>query len=504
MVLTFDDAVKSHRTFVGPLLRELGFQATFFVTHAWMNDAANFMSWKDIAELHDMGFEIGNHTWTHSDFSQPRNAARLHGELALVENELAKVKVPRPISFAWPGNGFGPEALGVLRERRYQFARRGGMPEVEYGRATPGPLYDPALRHPLLIPTTGDSYPNWTFEHFQAVMARQGPGQIAVLQFHGVPDTVHPWVHTEPALFRRYMEWLKVEGYRTLAVRDLAQFVPSGGPSQDPVLSMRNPLRPPDKLRAPVEVEQTRSRLGYWGGVMHRHRYDRAEMRAVTGGTAFENAVVDVPRDSILPYPGGRHPRIGFLDGAIGPQRGTKASVFLPWDPQSYVVVDVPEAIFSGRTLLFLAHTHLPTIWDEQNKVIENVEWTPREGGGLESRWVLPNKIAFGASVAPAAGGADLELWIENGTPEPLVQLRAQVCVMLARARGFAAQTNDNKRFDKPRAVIAAAGHEISVEWEPCQRVWGNANCPCMHSDPGFDDCAPGATVRARGKLRMA
>ncbi len=31
VVLTFDDAVKSHRTFVGPLLKELGFRATFFV-----------------------------------------------------------------------------------------------------------------------------------------------------------------------------------------------------------------------------------------------------------------------------------------------------------------------------------------------------------------------------------------------------------------------------------------------------------------------------------------
>jgi len=30
VVLTFDDAVKSHRTFVAPLLKELGFGATFF------------------------------------------------------------------------------------------------------------------------------------------------------------------------------------------------------------------------------------------------------------------------------------------------------------------------------------------------------------------------------------------------------------------------------------------------------------------------------------------
>src|SRR6476646_6631588 len=96
VVLTFDDAVKSHRTFVAPLLAKLGFGASFFVTHRWMDDRPNFMTWDEIAEIHRMGFEIGNHSWTHDSFSIPRDAARLRGELALVENALAKVKVPRP------------------------------------------------------------------------------------------------------------------------------------------------------------------------------------------------------------------------------------------------------------------------------------------------------------------------------------------------------------------------------------------------------------------------
>ena len=40
----------------------------------------------------------------------PKNAARLAGELALIKNELKKVKVPNPVSFAYSGNSFGPEA----------------------------------------------------------------------------------------------------------------------------------------------------------------------------------------------------------------------------------------------------------------------------------------------------------------------------------------------------------------------------------------------------------
>lgn len=42
------------------------------------------MSWAGVPRLHRMGFEIGNHTWTHAGFNTPRQSARLAGELALV------------------------------------------------------------------------------------------------------------------------------------------------------------------------------------------------------------------------------------------------------------------------------------------------------------------------------------------------------------------------------------------------------------------------------------
>jgi len=156
IVLTFDDAVKSHRTFVAPLLKELGFGATFFVTHKWMDDRTNFMTWQDIAEINEMGFEIGNHSWTHDDFSMPRNAARLAAELFLVDRALgqAKPKVPKPISFAYCGNTFGPEAVHRLIELGYKFARRGEQPEAHYGTLEFGATYDPKHHHPLLIPAT--------------------------------------------------------------------------------------------------------------------------------------------------------------------------------------------------------------------------------------------------------------------------------------------------------------------------------------------------------------
>ena len=98
------------------------------------------MTWEEIAEIHRMGFEIGNHSWTHGNFSSPKESARLPAELALVESELQKVKVPKPTSFAYSGNSFGPEAVEQLKMLGYTLARRGMQPEIPYGKIEAGPL----------------------------------------------------------------------------------------------------------------------------------------------------------------------------------------------------------------------------------------------------------------------------------------------------------------------------------------------------------------------------
>ncbi|MEO6183646.1 MAG: polysaccharide deacetylase family protein, partial [Verrucomicrobiota bacterium] len=521
VVLTFDDAVKSHRTFVAPLLKESGFGATFFITHKWMDDRTNFMTWEEIGEIHQMGFEIGNHSWTHDDFSQPKNAARLAAELSLVDRGLdqTKAKVSRPVSFAYCGNTFGPEAVQRLSELGYKFARRGEEPEARYGTLDIGATYDPKRHHPLLIPTTGDAYPIWTLEHFKSVVARATNGQIVVLQFHGVPDVAHPWVHTPPEPFREYMNYLKENKFRCIAVRDLEPYIDRENLPRDPLLKTRQPERPPERLILPIEMEATRRNLRFWlEDMLVHHRYTWDEAARVCGWSSEEvqkkAAELNISRDAlpkkpaggevrVLPYPGGREVRRGFTDGNIDFQRGTKASVFLPWDTTSYVVVDLPEAIFSEKRLLYLAHTHIPTIWDERNVIIENIDWTRDADGGLHYERVLPNKVAFGASIHAKAGGADMELWLRNGSDQPLTALRTQICDHLKGAPGFNDQTTTNKIFRVPAVAVHSAGGDrwILTAWERCGRAWGNQMVPCLHADPVLPDCVPGGTVRVRGRL---
>lgn len=527
VVLTFDDSAKSHFTQVRPLLKQYGFGATFFITEGFdfPTNRRDYMSWDEIAQLHRDGFEIGNHTRDHLGVSGP-TLAKLPEQLTAIRDRCREHGIPDPVSFAYPGNAIHKDGLAILRAHGIKFARRGGSPEYAYEQGG-GVAYEPYLDHPLLIPTAGDARPKWELEDFTRSVELARRGRVAVLQFHGVPDTAHDWVSTSLDKFAAWMNYLAVNRYRVIALRDLEKYVdPDAGPTDawgainDRVARIKAGL-PFDEPRLPANDEELR---GWLESMTRWHRYTTPEMEAATGLSATELEAarrrlgIDEPGSARVarrageplatrPFPGGRHPRIGFRDGALRPQRETKMSVFAPWDDGGYVVVDVPEAIwFRGETgprLLYLAHTHVPTIWDEQGVKLPPTEWRTRAAGGWEVERTLPNGVAFGARVEPREADVRFELWLKNGTNATLRDLRVQNCVMLAGAPEFAARTNDNKVLRDPFVACRdeAGRRWVITAWERCVRPWANPPCPCLHSDPQFADCEPGATQTLRGWL---
>lgn len=225
VVLTFDDSAKSHFTIVRPILKDYGFGATFFITEGWdfKENKKDYMSWEEIRQLHDDGFEIGNHTRDHMGVTEktlPRLAAQLEG----IDSQCEAHGIPKPISFAWPGNATTPKAFKVLADRGIMFARRGGAPEYPYERGR-GFAYEPGADHPLLLPSAGDARPNWTLPDFIQAVQQAREGKVAILQFHGVPDTAHSWVSSTRANFEAFIKYLKIEGYQVIALRDLQKYV---------------------------------------------------------------------------------------------------------------------------------------------------------------------------------------------------------------------------------------------------------------------------------------
>lgn len=526
VVLTFDDSSKSHFVVARPILKKHKFGATFFITEGFDfgTNKTDYMNWDEITQLHEDGFEIGNHTIDHSAV----NANRLDSLPNVIQAINARCRehgIPETVSFAYPGNAFAVEALPVLQKLGIKFARRGGSPEYAYelGR---GIAYEPGLDHPLLVPTTGDARPTWTLEKLKSAVSQARYGKIAVLQFHGVPDTAHDWVSTRAKDFEAYMQYLADEKFTVIAMRDLAKYVdPSVAPANPlGVIEDRKKLIAQDRDGSNSRPAKDENDLRYWlENMLVNHRFSPEEAASVVGLTTEEVVAaakrfgVDPNKPSqrrnggallVRPYPGGRHPRIGFRDGAIRPQRETKVSVFAPWDDGGYAVADVPEAVWFESTakkpeLLYLAHTHIPTFWDKQQIALPVLEWDRSHGDALSLERVFPNLVKMTSTIEPADGGVRMEFRVTNNSNELLTGLRVQMCVMLANLHGFQQRTNDNKLLTSPFAACHDSKKErwIIVGWERCGRAWGNPPCPCLHSDPIVEDCPPGESRRVRGWL---
>jgi hypothetical protein len=366
---------------------------------------------------------------------------------------------------------------------------------------------------------------------FETELTIHTSGWLAVRCWEDRPNGRFRWAHTapwhvevpgkpwQPRLEEKefLVERMKIECERSRGVlpaiaqteneRALAvyQRLPSQDDSTETDRNARRPKNDPD--------------LRFWlENMIWYHGFTAKEAQAATGltlvelgaaqrknGTLADNRPPRAPATPlcVLPYPGGRHPRAGFLDGAIRPQRDTKFSVFTPWDERSYVVVDVPEAIWSNLGLTYLAHEHIDTVWTKIGVTLDPLEWNRRTNGSLDFERILPNGIAFGTKVVPGRNAVRMECWLRNGTSNTLTGLRLQNCVMLKAASGFHAQTGQNKYLRPPYIACRSEDerHWIITAWDPLDNVWQNPPVPCMHSNPKFPDCPPGQTVTARGWL---
>jgi len=526
VVLTFDDSVKSHFTVVRDVLQLHGFGATFFITEGFdfKTNKQDYMTWEQIAQLHSDGFEIGNHTRDHMslDAGDPSRRKQLAEQIEAINERCAEYDIPRTTTFAYPGNGLDPDALPILKELGIQFARRGGAPEFPYKEGR-GFAYEPGLDHPLLIPSAGDGRPDWTFDDFRRAVEQARHGRIAVVQFHGAPDTAHSWVNTPPDQFRVYMQYLADNDYTVIALRDLAKYVDPGVEPKDPNMVIKDRQRQlvsgimDRNERPPAGAEDLKQWLQ---NMVWYHHFSVPEIRAATGLSAeqiqqalneFNITEGSRPRRSpdapllTVPYPGGRHPRIGFLDGAVRPQRETKISVFAPWNDRDYFVLDLPEAIRRNdeRThgLLYLAHTHVDTMWDKQGIPLETLEWERLADDSLRMERTLPNHVRFGTRIVASATSLRMEMWLHNGSDEQLSNLKVQNCVMLKGAPEFVSDSDATVVTRVPYvARCSSDGNRwIVTAWTPCDRTWFNPPCPCLHSDGHFADCGPGETSRLNG-----
>lgn len=208
IVLTFDDAVKSQLVNVAPILKRYGFGATFFVcrfTDEWRAQHAEYlMGLDELRELQRQGFEIGNHTWNHPNMQQlsdEENAREVDSLSEWLKNGgVAEVPV-----FAYPGGPYAENAAPLLRQRGFLAAR-----------TTENGAWDLQNCDPMRVPATPIQGSDEAL--FLRAISYADDTRPAVIIFHGVPDIVHPWVHTPPECFAEWMKYLHDHEYRVIGM----------------------------------------------------------------------------------------------------------------------------------------------------------------------------------------------------------------------------------------------------------------------------------------------
>ena len=213
IVLTFDDATASQYSVVAPLLKKYDFGGTFFVCEFQPNfrDSSKYMNWRQIKELDKMGFEVANHTHTHTGVNLLTRKQFIN-ELNYIENKCDSMDIPKPTNFAYPGYALSDSAINILQQRGYQFARAGGSR-----------VYDPLTDHPLLVPSWAMTANNK--QQIMEAFKEARNGKIVVLTIHGVPDIEHSWVSTPPELFKEYLEYLHENHFNVIALKDLNRYI---------------------------------------------------------------------------------------------------------------------------------------------------------------------------------------------------------------------------------------------------------------------------------------
>ncbi|GGF22352.1 sialate O-acetylesterase [Flavobacterium limi] len=219
VILTFDDAEITHYNNVAPLLSEYGYDATFFVCEFPArnpDEKKEYMTWNQIQELYKKGFEIGNHTGHHKNVTK-LSPEDIEKEVNYVEEKCAEFKIPKPISFAYPGNRYDSISQRILKQRGYKYARAGSS-------KTYNPQIDSILAIPSYTVISSDKH----MERVTMALKNLHAGDIIVLTFHGTPDVIHPDYSTTIASMKELFQFIKENKYKVIAMRNLEKVITEG------------------------------------------------------------------------------------------------------------------------------------------------------------------------------------------------------------------------------------------------------------------------------------
>jgi peptidoglycan/xylan/chitin deacetylase (PgdA/CDA1 family) len=111
VVITFDDGYQDFYTEAMPVMKQCGFSATIFLATNRIQDTSvclegvNYLTWREVRELHAEGIQFGSHTVTHPDL-RSLGPEQIEYELGyskeMIENKLGVAVNSFAYPFAFP------------------------------------------------------------------------------------------------------------------------------------------------------------------------------------------------------------------------------------------------------------------------------------------------------------------------------------------------------------------------------------------------------------------
>lgn len=236
LAFTFDDGMLSNYTFTAKVLKDYGFSATFFITatgRLWDGTELEEpqISWPQLQEMSEDGFEIANHSYTHYSV-EGLDDRKLRQSVKDMEHAIESHGIPKPVTFGYPSYRCTEKAAALLKSLGYKYCRAGYKPrepnvenfdrhlacapwdrnEVSY--------YIPGETDPQMIFVTGVlngnvRNPCYTSELFIKDLEGTPDGAIPVFAGHGMP------LEIRQKAFIEMLEYCSKNNWEPVALRNI-------------------------------------------------------------------------------------------------------------------------------------------------------------------------------------------------------------------------------------------------------------------------------------------
>jgi peptidoglycan/xylan/chitin deacetylase (PgdA/CDA1 family) len=116
--ITFDDGCETDLISAAPVLKELGFAATSYITVEFLGKSG-YMSHAQVRELQALGFEVGCHSLTHP-YLTDLDDGRLREETAVAKDRLEQIAGVQVDHFSCPGGRWDARVMRAVKQANFR------------------------------------------------------------------------------------------------------------------------------------------------------------------------------------------------------------------------------------------------------------------------------------------------------------------------------------------------------------------------------------------------